>query len=239
MLNLFKSVTGLFCTPKSVTAQPDWLASITSVNSSQTALPADCIPAEFVSKTARKLSEDDYAKVSKLLACDVAAIKAVREVEASGNGFLSDKRPTILFEAHVFGRLTKQKWTASNPKISAKSWDRSLYGAGGNNQYVRMSQAAKLDRASALSSASWGLFQIMGFNHKTCGFPDVESFVQAMCQDELQHLQAFAAFVMANPVMHKALRNRDWKTFAKTYNGPAYAANKYDTKLAAAHARFK
>jgi len=38
--------------------------------------------------------------------------------------------------------------------------------------------------------------------------------------------------------MAEALRKRNWAAFAKAYNGPGYAKNQYDTKLAASYATF-
>jgi hypothetical protein len=34
------------------------------------------------------------------------------------------------------------------------------------------------------------------------------------------------------------LRDKDWAGFARRYNGPAYAENKYDEKLSAAYEKF-
>jgi hypothetical protein len=34
------------------------------------------------------------------------------------------------------------------------------------------------------------------------------------------------------------IQNKDWAGFAKKYNGPAYAQNQYDVKLASAYERF-
>lgn len=39
--------------------------------------------------------------------------------------------------------------------------------------------------------------------------------------------------------MYDALRNKDWATFARCYNGSGYAVNKYDEKLKAAYEKFK
>ncbi|HEY4193081.1 MAG TPA: peptidoglycan-binding protein, partial [Mesorhizobium sp.] len=36
----------------------------------------------------------------------------------------------------------------------------------------------------------------------------------------------------------EALRNHDWIAFAKGYNGPAFAQNAYDRKIATAYARY-
>jgi hypothetical protein len=52
------------------------------------------------------------------------------------------------------------------------------------------------------------------------------------------HLVAFVSFILANR-LDGALRARNWPSFARGYNGPAYAQNAYDKKMAAAYARWK
>ena len=39
--------------------------------------------------------------------------------------------------------------------------------------------------------------------------------------------------------MLAALQKKDWKAFARLYNGPAYAQNGYDEKLSTAYSSFK
>lgn len=46
-------------------------------------------------------------------------------------------------------------------------------------------------------------------------------------------------FIKQSKVMHTALQNKDWATFAKCYNGPLYAKNQYDTKLATAYKKHR
>ena len=45
-------------------------------------------------------------------------------------------------------------------------------------------------------------------------------------------------FIVKNGLLN-ALRTGDFTTFAKRYNGPAYKTNAYDTKMAAAAAKYK
>ena len=45
-------------------------------------------------------------------------------------------------------------------------------------------------------------------------------------------------FIHANRLT-SLLHARDWAGFARRYNGPAYAKNRYDVRLAAAHARHR
>ena len=101
--------------------------------------------------------------------------------------------------------------------------------------YLGLSQTEAYDAACA--SASWGLFQILGNNYKACGFANASNFANAMEKGENEHLKAFCRFVIANPAMHQALNEKRWADFARSYNGPAYAKNRYDQKLAEAYTR--
>jgi len=185
---------------------------------------------------ATPLSDADVAATAAALGCEPAAVRAVCDVESAGSGFLPDKRPRLLFEAHVFGRLTGHRYDAAHPNVSAPSWNRALYGAPGAHQYDRLAAAIALDRGAALEAASWGLFQILGLNHAQCGFAGIEDYVAAMCQTEARQLAAFAEFCRRGG-LDRFLRTHDWTRFALRYNGPAEADNGYDRKLAAAYAR--
>ena len=188
-----------------------------------------------MTKAIAKLTDQDFADCAKDLDCNEAAIRAVVDVESAGGGFLSDGRPKILFEAKYFHKLTGGKYDKSHPNISSPVWDKKLY-KGGAKEWDRLNEAAGLDRQAALRSASWGLFQIMGDNYKACGFTSVEDFVAAMERSEGEQLKAFAKFVRSSK-LDDDLRSRNWATFAKGYNGPGYAKNKYDQKLAAAYSK--
>ena len=150
---------------------------------------------------------------------DPAWIWAVVDTESAGGGFLPDTRPKILYEAHIFGRETGHQWDGSHPNISAPGWDRSLYGAAGAHQYDRLAEAIALDRAAALQSASWGMFQVLGLNWQACGAGSVEDFVARMCISEDNHLAAFAAFCEHGGLDRK-LRAGDIGGFVEGYNGP-------------------
>ena len=190
--------------------------------------------------TARPLAASDVIALAATLHCEPAAIWAVCDVESAGGGFLPDQRPKILYEAHIFGRLTGHRFDGTHPNISAPSWNRALYGAPGAHQYDRLVEAIALAngqwRAAALQSASWGMFQIVGMNFAVCGFATVEEYVAAMCDSEGAQLAAFGAFC-AHEELDRALAAHDWERFALGYNGPGEAENGYDAKLAAAYRR--
>ena len=177
------------------------------------------------------LTEDDYKEAAELLNCEVAAIKAVAEVESGGEGFLPDGRPKILFERHQFRKFTNGEFDATHPGISNKK--ARGYGPAGAHQWDRFNEAAALNRTAAIKAASWGKFQVMGFNFAHSGFDTLEDFHAAMLKNEAEHLKACCRFITINK-LDRALRNHDWVTFARGYNGEGFRENKYDEKLAAA-----
>ncbi len=187
------------------------------------------MPLEFAGP-ATPLTDADIEAAAQSIGCQVAAVRAVIDVESRG-GFLPDGRPKILFERHYFSRLTGRAYDASHPDISNRQWGGYRGGAA---EYDRLARAIKLDRGAALQSASWGAFQIMGANFKVAGFADVESFVAAMVSGSAAHLKAFVNFVKKNGLADEMIR-LDWAGFARGYNGPAYRTNKYDEKMAAAY----
>lgn len=176
-----------------------------------------------------KLAMADYQAVANAMQCEIAAVRAVVSVEAAGSGFHSDGRPKILFEAHWFSDLATEDYDDDYPSISSPVWNRNLY-IGGVGEWDRLYLACTLDRAAAMKSASWGLGQVMGFNHKSAGYADVETFVRDMHLSEGKQLMAMFNFIKTNG-LDRALIRRDWATFARGYNGESYRANAYDEKL--------
>lgn len=185
--------------------------------------------------TRLKLTEADFFDAAKALGCPIAAIKAVAEIEAPGSGFTPDGQVRILFERHKFSKATGGKFDRTHPGIS----NPRLGGYGKESaQHGRLAEAVALDRDAALKSASWGKFQILGANYAPAGFASLQGFINGMHAGEPDQLEAFVNFIRADPKLHKALQTLDWATFARLYNGPAYAQHGYDKRMAAAYALF-
>jgi hypothetical protein len=187
----------------------------------------------------RALNQHDIEQAAATLDCDPAAINAVVEVESPRGGFLPDGRVAILFERHVFW---KQLVAASidpnsvHAPASILSQQRGGY-VGGVGEWPRFFQARDIHTEAAYASCSWGRFQIMGYHATALGYADGIALSDDFARGEGYQLAAFVKFVQLDPDMLKALRGRKWAAFAKIYNGPAYADNLYDTKLAAAYKR--
>lgn len=181
-----------------------------------------------------KLNNADFCRAAKQLGCEVAAIKAVAEQESKQNGFDLQGRPIILFEHAVFRKYTKGKYDNSHPDISRRGT--RPYGST-SIQWDRFNEAFALDQKAAMLSASYGKFQVMGFNYAVCGFTNIKSFFDAMHVSEGKHLDAFCEFVETNNLADE-LRRHDWAGFARGYNGAGYKENAYDTKIAASYKKF-
>ncbi len=194
------------------------------------------------------ISLPDIVATARAMGVEPCALQAVCRVEAAGDGFLSDGRPKILFEGHVFwkelrkrrynpaGLLSRADVRAAHGDISDilyPKWTKKHY-KGGVAEYRRLDRARAINEAAALCSTSWGAFQIMGFNYDLCGYDSVDSFVEDLSAGYPGQLKALGNFLKAAGLLGH-LKNHNWAAFAKGYNGPAYTQNSYDQKLRQAY----
>lgn len=204
-------------------------------------------PVDLADMESRFLTEADLQSLAQKLQLEVALIKAVNAVESSGRGFFVDGRPKILFEGHIFWQELEGR--GYNPAALQKGFEDVLYPSwtkkyyyGDKREWDRMAKAisVRTDPAvaeAAYCSASYGLFQIMGFHYSSLGYPDVLAFVGDMKESEGRQLHAFGQFMVVHQLV-PYLKNHQWAEFAKRYNGAGYAAQKYDVKLKNAYERF-
>jgi hypothetical protein len=151
-------------------------------------------------------------------------------------GFGQDGRPIILFERHLFSRKTNSQFDTSNPSISNRT--PGGYPRSQADRWAQLAEAYALDPEAALQSASYGRFQVLGQNYGNLGMPNAHEYVAKISKSEKDQLEAFEGFVRANNLADE-LQRKDWAGFARAYNGPGYAANQYDTKMANAYQRIK
>lgn len=189
------------------------------------------------------LTATDFDAAAARLGVATPILRAVHEVEtAGGNGFLEAGKPVILFEGHVFWRQLEMRGippaalAEGNENILYPRWNREHY-RGGVREYARLARALRIHEEAALCATSWGMFQLMGFNHEVCGYEHVVDFVQAMCCSPGEQLEAFVCFVRKRGLV-RYLQCRDWEGFARRYNGSGFALNRYDEKLRRAYERF-
>lgn len=178
---------------------------------------------------------------------ELAAVKAINEVECKGRGFLLDGRPKILFEGHVFWRQLEKRNIIPSGYVSEetknvmyKKWTRSY--SGGAGEYDRMEKAVTISsdpqfKGAAYYSASWGAFQIMRYHFKSFGYSTIDEFISKMNEHEREHSGDFGRFLDVNHMIRQ-LQSKNLTSYARSNNGTAYATNKYDIKLKNAYERF-
>ena len=172
----------------------------------------------------------------------VSALLAVAEVESGGRLFSrvrGKNEPLIRFEGHYFDRLL-----TGNDRLEAREHGLAHPVAGRiknpRSQVERWSllnQAIRINRIAALSSVSWGLGQVMREHWRWLGYGSVDSMVATARSGAGGQLQLMVRYIEKAGLCH-ALNKRDWVAFARTYNGPSFHQNKYDTKMAAAFLRW-
>jgi len=218
-----------------------------------------------------KITDQDIQNVSSNHGYEYAAVVAVKEIESKGDGFSTWKdeqgndvtKTKILFEGHVFwSQLAKAgiapaKKTAGNEDILYQKWTRNFYSRLMSGEYARLEKARKIHFEAANRSASWGMFQIMGFNHQDAGYQTVVGMIEDYKTGEKAQLDSFCRFVKKQNLdiclkesaidlpFHITRKNGvveevdRWEYFAYRYNGAGYEANGYHTKLKAAYEKAK
>lgn len=188
---------------------------------------------------AKYLTEEDYTRAAKKTGLEINVIKTVTAVEALQFGFYSNGLPITLFERHIFyQQLCKYRDDEFANKIAARYPDicnPSTGGyVGGKGELQRLERARSIDEDCALLSASYGLFQIMGFNYRQAGHKSVNDYFESVSVSEDNQLDAFMNYLLLDKdkSLLGSLKRKDFTSFAKEYNGPGYKKNSYDEKMA-------
>ena len=181
----------------------------------------------------------EITKAAQGLGIEAAALLAVADVESAGVAFCTidgRREPLIRFEAHYFDRRLNEQNRAmarerglaapvagaiANPKTQGARWR-------------MLEQAAAIDAKAAYESVSWGLGQVMGAHWARLGYASVDALVAEARSGVAGQARLMALYVDKAGLI-PSLRSHDWASFARGYNGPAYARNSYDLKIAAAY----
>lgn len=188
------------------------------------------------------VQDHDIDSIAEGIGVSSAALRAVIAVESAGKGFDSDHRPKALFERHHFFKHLSQKkpdvlQEAVDEGLAYTKWGLKPYPKGSDAVYDEIVRACAIDETCALLSTSWGMGQIMGSNYKMVGCDSVQDMVAEARSGEAGQLRQMAAFIKSAGLADE-LASQNWAGFAKGYNGPGYAQNKYDEKLAAAYSKY-
>lgn len=237
-MRLFPAIILLSVQSVAFAVCPDSTSAATTITMPDSVMAAqpDSLPRQIL-----HLTEEDYREVAEELGVEVAAIKAVVEIEAGRHhkGFHSWGQPLINFDLSMFRQYAKRnginlsRYSATHREVFSRP-NTSKYGSRQAAQQARLKKAMDIDYRTAVQGTFWGMFQIGGFNWKLCGCKSIEDFVHKMSLSEREQLELFARFIK-NTGMDKYLRRKNWSAFALRYNGKSYASRGYHTRLASAY----
>lgn len=186
-----------------------------------------------------KTTVDEIRRIAGEAGIEPAALLAVAEVESGGRAFATvdgRREPLIRFEGHWFDRLLDD---ACRKRARAEGLASPTPGAVRNpaGQAARwrlVERAAAIDREAAFSSVSWGIGQVMGAHWKALGYQSAGDLAAEARSGVAGQVRLMVRFITMNR-LHDPIARHDWAGFARAYNGPGYAKNRYDARIAAAY----
>lgn len=187
--------------------------------------------------------KSEISAISRAMGLEPAVLLAVTEVESGGRlgaSINGRTEPLIRFEGHYFYRLLPQ---AKRNLAVATGLASSRAGKIKNplrqvGRWKLLSRAQEIDCPAALASCSWGCGQVMGAHWRWLGYANIDALVAQARDGAAGQVHLMARYIEKAGLVEK-LASRDWKGFARAYNGPAYRKNKYDVRMMRAYMRFR
>lgn len=184
----------------------------------------------------------EIAAAARTRGLEPASLLAVAEVESAGTAFADiagRREPPIRFEGHYFDARLQGE---ARERARAAGLSHPKAGRIGNPQtqagrWRLLERAVAIDRDAAYESTSWGVGQVMGAHWRMLDFASVEEMVREARASASGQARLMAGYIVESG-LDRALHMRDWRTFARGYNGPAFERNRYDVKLADAWQRY-
>jgi hypothetical protein len=187
------------------------------------------IQAVFTNRSAPAITADELKKLAERLGCTVKQLAAVASVESSGGGFDKLGRSKILYERHIFHRLT-------NGKFSPSTFSQRQGGGYSESSWAKLGLAVAADVEAAFASCSWGKFQVMGMHWEALDYPSALEMAYSTVGGEAAHYDMLVRFIehnnMKDEIQALSANPEDNRAFARQYNGSAYEKFQYHVKLA-------
>jgi murein L,D-transpeptidase YcbB/YkuD len=180
--------------------------------------------------------------VARAFDLDPAMLAAVASVETNliAHAMVDGRHePLVRFEGHYFDRRLsgEARSRARAAGLAAPTAGAIRNPASQTARWAMLARARSIDARAADESTSWGMGQVMGVHWAWLGFASVGALVAEARSGAEGQLRLMARYI-EKAGLAAALARRDWPAFARGYNGPGFARNAYDVKLASAHARY-
>lgn len=186
---------------------------------------------------------DMFLQVGKSHDLDPAALAAIAQTESSGivtTRVEGRDEPLIRFEGHYFDkRLSPADQTKARAmKLSSPKAGAIANPASQSARWALLQRASAINRDAAYESTSWGIGQVMGAHWHWLGYASAEALAEAVRASPQGQIELMIRFLIYSN-LSATLNAHDWSKLAYQYNGPLYAKNRYDLKLAQAYALYQ
>lgn len=187
--------------------------------------------AAFSNPHAPVASLGERQAIADSLGITLKQLSAIAAVESGAAAFDAQARPKILFERHIFHRLTKGTY-------SVTAYSNASPGDYAHDSWDKLGQAIGRDVDAAIMACSWGRFQCMGMHWAPLGYHSAIDMAYCAVLSEHAHYEMLSRFIRANGLLGAARQistdPNSNRAFARGYNGSNYQQFGYHHKLAAA-----
>jgi hypothetical protein len=180
---------------------------------------------------------DMFEALALDLGVEVEALHAVAAAEVGSLPTPPIGLPVIRFEVHSTLRMTKVDMSARIELRDAPTawhkdahWYKSsktedwehVHSGDQSDEWGALAAAARFDPETAFKCTSWGVGQLMGWHHKTCGYSTVQEMVSDAMLGPSMQFKMWGAFFKNEKggVLVDSMTAHNWKAFARVYNGP-------------------
>lgn len=176
------------------------------------------------------ITENEYKNLAKEFGIAISKIKAIDEVESSGEGFDPvTGKIKIQFEPGYYkkiSRLFSGLWSLNKVDVQSKEW-------------LAFNDAFKKNPKAAMESTSLGRMQVMGYHWKRLGFKSVNQMWDFAKDSETNQLWLGLKFIETDRRIFEAVQQWNTKMVAYYYNGKNYWIKCYDKKLTSAEIKHR
>ncbi len=194
---------------------------------------AEALRLHFTNASAPAVNDADMVAFASNLGCTVKQLRAVASVESSGGGFDAKGRPKILYERHLFHRLT-------DGAHSPASFSQASGGGYSESSWDKLAMACGADPDAAFAACSWGKFQVLGLHWSKLGYASPYDLAHSCVESEAAHYDLFARYIqtfgLVDELRAVSRDPEDCRGFAAGFNGPGYRKFNYHARIAEAMA---
>lgn len=192
------------------------------------------------------LTDSDYRDVARQYGLQEAHIRAIVEIESSGQGSHTSGALVCLYEPHVAWRNTSGETRAALARagLAYANWKRGQYPRYSFERIdrcVEIVAGVRRDYEAGVTIAalatSWGLGQILGENYRLAGFESAGAMVREFSKGEREQLVGMMEFIESKGILDD-LRELRWVPFAEGYNGARQADHNYSGRLSQAYEKW-